>query len=316
MAAVQHYLFAERYLAYLEISQRVQVSDIAELETALKAAIDKAVAAWPDLEVETEDFIAYLAERIPADADPLESLAQVHLEDLYLAAATASGADYAISKLQKTFETAINGALGRIRAAQGFEDEAKQRLWEKLFVKSETRPAKISQYSGQGPLRSWLSVAASREALMLLRQKKPNVEYQDQLSPKRIVRSDDAERALMKGQYREVFRKAFQRALQTLSPRQRNMLRYHYVEGLRFDDIGSVYGVNRSTICRWLAQARQDLLAQTQENMRHVLAINTAECESVMRLVNSQLDLSISRFLPEDVEPTGAKLSQDDEPTQ
>jgi|GEM_PF-235433 RNA polymerase sigma-70 factor, ECF subfamily len=294
-------LLAERYLAYLEIPQRAQVNDIAELETTLKRALKRAEEAWPNFEFEPEDFIAYLAERIPEDADPHQSLEQIHIEDLYLASATSGTTGHgnqAIAILQKQFNGAIDAALGRIRAARGFEDEAKQRLWEKLFVKSETRPAKISQYSGQGPLRSWLSVAASREALMLLRKKKPNVEYQDQLSPQRIVRSDDAERSLMKGKYQKHFRHAFQRSLQTLGARERNILRYHYVEGLRFDDIGSVYGVNRSTICRWLAKARQDLLAQTREEMQKELDINTAECESVMRLVNSQLDLSISRFLP------------------
>ena len=55
------------------------------------------------------------------------------------------------------------------------------------------------------------------------------------------------------------------------------------------------YQVNRSTVVRWLSQARHTLLKETERLLREHIALDGAEFSSVMRLVQSLLDLSLTR---------------------
>jgi RNA polymerase sigma-70 factor (ECF subfamily) len=56
-------------------------------------------------------------------------------------------------------------------------------------------------------------------------------------------------------------------------------------------------GVNRSTVVRWLADVREALFKETRRLLRERLRLNDSEFESLMGLVRSDLDLSISIFL-------------------
>ena len=66
----------------------------------------------------------------------------------------------------------------------------------------------------------------------------------------RGAESDDAEIRHLKTLYRGEFREAFQHALASLSVRDRNMLRQHYVDGLAMEQLGAMYQVHRITIVR------------------------------------------------------------------
>ena len=290
------YPLAESLLVYVEEAQRSQIHDLAQLDKVLAQAIAESQQAWPQLKVEAEAYVAYVAERVPDDQELGEALERMRLNDLYLACACAAGESLAIGILQKTFAPQLGAAVNRFRASE-LEDEALQRLWEKLFVQSEAQPARIQQYSGQGPLGGWLSVAAAREVLMLLRKKKPEAAHDDAVLSQALAHAGDQELAHFKVHYRKEFKASFQASLGQLTAKQRNMLRYHYVEGLKFDDIGVIYSVNRSTVCRWLAQCREDLLANTRQHLMTRLRIDSRECDSMVRLVASQLDISIHQHL-------------------
>ena len=59
------------------------------------------------------------------------------------------------------------------------------------------------------------------------------------------------------------------------------------------DQIGLLYRVHRVTASRWLAGARKAVLSHTRRLLTDQLDISAEEFESIVRLVQSQLDLSI-----------------------
>ena len=126
---------------------------------------------------------------------------------------------------------------------------------------------RIGEYAGRGPLQAWVRVAAVRAALDLLRaggargggEVEPEDLAADVVSP---------EVDYVKERYRPQFKAAFQDALRALDSEQRNVLRLHVVEGLNIDEIGALFKVHRSTVARWIAAARQQVLAGARNRLR------------------------------------------------
>ncbi len=83
----------------------------------------------------------------------------------------------------------------------------------------------------------------------------------------------------------------------SLTPRQRNLLRHQLVDHLSIDEIGALYQVHRATAARWLEAARQAVVEQIKLAMMARLRIHGEEYESILRLIHSAVDLSISRHL-------------------
>ena len=82
-----------------------------------------------------------------------------------------------------------------------------------------------------------------------------------------------------------------------LTPHERTLLRQHYVDGLTIDVLGQLYQVNRSTCARWIERARVRILRALRGYMRTELGLDREDLDSAIALVQSQLDLSLSRRL-------------------
>jgi RNA polymerase sigma-70 factor (ECF subfamily) len=108
---------------------------------------------------------------------------------------------------------------------------------------------------------------------------------------------DDPELAYMKATYRAAFKAAFQEALESLQGRERTLLKQQIVDGLGIDELGALYDVHRATAARWVAAAREKLLVRTRRTFMLRARISSDECESIMRMVRSQLDVSLHRRL-------------------
>jgi len=107
----------------------------------------------------------------------------------------------------------------------------------------------------------------------------------------------DPELAFIKGKLRHHFQDALTRALAALDDRERMIYRMHLCDGLSLEAIGKVYGVNHSTVSRWLSKARDQVIREAQRVLREEIRLTPAEFESVAALVISQLDISVSRLL-------------------
>ncbi|MBE7450700.1 MAG: hypothetical protein HS111_17930 [Kofleriaceae bacterium] len=101
----------------------------------------------------------------------------------------------------------------------------------------------------------------------------------------------------MKRTYAREFQAAFTEALAGLGAREQTLLRYHHVDGLNIDEIGAIYRVHRVTAFRWLEKAKEKLVDATLVVARARLNVSARELESVLRLIRSQVHLSLVRHL-------------------
>ena len=269
-----------------------------ELEEALARAMDRVREAELPGEIPTAAFLGHLAERLPEGARMVKLIDRLHVGDLALAWACGLGREDAIQELERRcFPVGVDAALRTMPDAAANLGEIKQLLRHRLLVDDGERPPRITQYSGRGALRSWLRVAAIRCALNFLKARgRREVQLEEEVLERRVA-PEDPELRHLKARYRKQFKAAFEAALLSLQSKERNLLAYHYLERLNIDEMGAIYGVHRATVARWLARIRRDLEQRTRRALMERLSVGGEELESIMRLIQSQLEASIERFL-------------------
>ncbi len=269
--------------------------------------------AWTSVELE-----AWLLERIDPDlgtslgCSPRELAAQLgraaaagritptsapdSTAEHCIAAACLDGRAPAIKYFRRTYLFKLRPTLASYGLDDGAIDDVFSKVLDRLLL-VEGGTCKLVGYAGQGRLRGLVKVSATRLALDEVRRRSRHpVACGDDLSglsdPER-----DPELAYLKSTYRAHFREAFAAASATLAPRSRNLLRMHLIHGVTLQKLATGYSVHRATIVRWLAQARKELLEATEVEMRTRLGVSGTELRSVMGLIGSRLDASVSRLL-------------------
>ena len=264
------------------------------LERDLDGVVARASAAWPEVRIDAVVFAEFLGGRVSP-----EDLPQARAEDLWIACATAHANPKALTVVEARYLPDVHAALGKMGLGQDRIAEVKQGLRRLLFVGDEQSPPRISEYRGAGDLRAWMRVTAMRAALKLIRKDGRETSSDDALLEARAP-EDDPELAYMKAAYRAAFKTAFQEALESLEGRVRTLLKQQIVDGLGIDELGALYDVHRATAARWVAAAREKLLQRTRRMFMLRARISSDECESIMRMVRSQLDVSLHRRLAAD----------------
>ena len=265
------------------------------LESILVDAVARGRAAWPSLAVAPETFVTTLAIAVRGNDDLPDAIAELAVEDLWLAQACATGEPAALDAFEAACTPTLSGALRKMGLAPDVIEEVLQQVRAKLFVAADGQP-KIATYSGRAPLTSWVRTIATRVALDRLRRDDSAFSDDDALASMPDA-SDTPELAHFREQYRAEFKLAFEAALATLDVRERNVLRHHFVDGLTTEEIGTLYGVHKTTAFRWLESARVVLSKRTRANFCQRVKVVPSELESILRLVQSQIDLSLSRVL-------------------
>ena len=272
--------------------------DPAPLARALSELVDRARVERPGLTIDDTELAGFLAARIDADADPVAAAGGAHAGDLALACACARGVAAALTAFDAEVLPAAAAAVRGMRANDAEVDEAVQRVRERLLVADGDRPPRIADYAGRGDLSRWVKATAVRTYLNQIRSARREVPVGDDQVFDDLARPDlDPELAYLKRRYRAELRAAFVDAIGELSDTERNVLRFRHVDGLTVEEIAKLHRVHRGTAHRWLADARDRLTRRTEELLRARLSISGAEYDSLCRLVESQLDWSLSKDL-------------------
>lgn len=275
------------------------------LEEALRATVAEAEAAWPGLALALpgETFARHLGrvlgDHLDKGEDPARLFSGINAPDLYLACACLQRSDDALRAFEERCLAPLPGFLAGLPITPAFVDELRQVLRTRLFVGSGDEGPRLARYSGRGALLSWVRIVASRAALDLLQARgaRPYQDIDD--APDHAVGVEGgAEVAYIKARYRDEFQDALRAAFGALSPEQRNLLRLHYMDGLTIDQLGALLRVHRATAARKLAAARGEILEATRSLLRQRLSISPEEFDSLCRVIQSQLDLSLSSALP------------------
>lgn len=200
------------------------------------------------------------------------------------------------------FEARHGPDLARIAsrfAAPGLgADDAAQIVREKLLCGPAPR---IARYDGRGSLKNWLRAAAVRTLIDEARARRrepaiPGLGADDVLAGLPCP-GDDPALDHLRRTYRAEFKAAFAAAVAGLEPGERTALRYGYVHGLTADQLAVVYGCHRATAARKVAAARDALLAATRRALRDRLGVAADAIDSILRLVESQVEISLPRLL-------------------
>jgi RNA polymerase sigma-70 factor, ECF subfamily len=271
-------------------------ADRGTVSAVLEAAVVAAREAWPGVVIDVDAWIRAIAELAPRPFDTASPLGAVLASDHYLAFACGNGDPAAVAACDALLVREAGFAAEGTRMHVSVRDEAIQIAREHLFAPRADKPPAIKNYSGRGPLRAWLRVIVSRELVRIAKTQQRSAPLEERLIASPVVAEDPVLEEL-KVKYRAQLADAFRTALGTLTPRDRTLLRYQLIDNLTIDDIGALYKVHRATAARWLAKIREDLVEQSRATMAEALGVDTAEAASIVRLVQSQLDVSVIRHL-------------------
>jgi RNA polymerase sigma-70 factor (ECF subfamily) len=265
-------------------------------DAELAAVVERAVGAWPEIELPAERFAVHLRGLI---ADRRTDLGSVRADELYLACACAAGDPRAIAAFDARFRPDVEALVRRWRLSYAHGDDVVQALWQRLLV-GDGGPPRIAAYSGRGQLRNWVRMAASRLLVDLSRRDLPDRpaaadpagELASVLEP-----GSDLQLAVLKANLTGPVRTAIEQALAQLEPRDRNLLRYRFVHGLAVDEIARLHGLHRVSASRAITRAREQLLDQLRTAVGTHTGLTGSDADSVVQLCWSQLELSLERLL-------------------
>jgi RNA polymerase sigma-70 factor (ECF subfamily) len=254
------------------------------------AVLEGGRATYPALSIERSDLAAFLTAR-PA----CWPVAGDRAADLYLACACVRGDPEAAAIFIRRYLERTAVYLGKLARDEELVAEVRQRLAITLLVGREGGAPGLSGYGGRGPLEGWLRVAATRAALGLRRGERRRDSWERAASLQ--VLEGDEELQVLKRRYREPLERAFDVAAASLGAAQRALLRLHYAEGVTTAQLAGLHGVSRPTLVRRLTEAREALVAGVEDELRRTVGLGPDELTSVLRLVRSQLELSLATLL-------------------
>jgi RNA polymerase sigma-70 factor (ECF subfamily) len=212
----------------------------------------------------------------------------LHTEDLAWARELAAGVAAAIDRYERELVPLVAGQLRRRGHSDDAVAEVQQVLRVRLLVGDGEGPA-IARYEGRAALKSWVLIAALREAARQQIRREPLAG--DEALAQLAERADlDAEG---KARYREIYQDAFRTALATLTARDRVLLRMHVIDELTIDQIAAIQGVHRATAARWLERAREQLARAARKEFMARLGTDPFEADEVLRWVQSRIELSL-----------------------
>lgn len=264
----------------------------ASIEDQLAAAR----AVWPDLAIAPARFAAELARRLGSELSP-ELVESIRADEVYFAIACEDGMPAAIAHLESNYLREVEIAAAKLRATPDQAAEMRGRLRGILFGSEPGRAAAIASFSGRGDLRGYLRVIATRELIRAINRGRKEVPLDVDVMLDRLGIASDPDIDLMRRRYGDDVAAALRTSLVALDDRGRALLRYYLIDGWNIERIGEVYGVHRATVARWLVTAREAIGDRIRAELATRLALPLDEVSSIVRLVQSRIEVSFERLL-------------------
>jgi RNA polymerase sigma-70 factor (ECF subfamily) len=132
-------------------------------------------------------------------------------------------------------------------------------------------------------------VVARRQARALLGPREPSL---DAAAPS----AESLEAGLVTRTHAAHVRDVLRAAIAELPERAREALRLEVVEGLPHHEIAELWHVHRTTVVRWIEDARTAIAASVRRALRRELAIGPATADSLLRSF-AGLDVSLASVL-------------------
>jgi RNA polymerase sigma-70 factor, ECF subfamily len=286
------------------LGDRYPAAAAAGLAERLAAGVAAARARWPPAPAAGAASADHVAGRLAPHADLAAAVVRLHVEDLFLAWWASTGDSAGIAAFEAAFAEDVALLVRRFHKLPA--EDLRQRLRIKLFVGGPTAAPSIHGYSGAGSLQGWLRVTAARSFVDASRRDLrlrydadlDDLDELDELGIAALAGTPHDRRA--EAELTAAIKRAFAGAIAGLAPRERTFLRHATCDGLTLDQIAATYQVHRATVARTLKAARERMLAETRAGVIAELGIDPAQLHSALAVLDSKLDLSLSRVLRRD----------------
>lgn len=266
-------------------------SEWGKLTSNLHEALATARTKWPGVHLDDEAFASFVAQRICSD-DKEPSLPAATI-DLYLVAACLKHDEEALVRFEQDIFCNIQPVFLKLGLSAQDSEDLGQDLRERLIVGREDKEAALTRFLGTGNLIHWIRAVASREALATYRGKRNETSLEEQI----LEDPSDPLLSQLKERYRNDFKEALHTAIDSLEPREHLILQALISDGRSVAEVASLYKVHRVTASRWIAKIRKDLFSRTRKNLRARLRVSEEEFDSVVRMIESQMEMSLVRVL-------------------
>jgi RNA polymerase sigma-70 factor (ECF subfamily) len=292
---------AARFLARLGEPQLDAASTSALVE-ALDRLIASARVELPRVEVPVDRFVDRLADvivRRSDGGDALHVLARIRAGELALACACEAGQKDALSIFERDYVSSALRSLVARGLVHGIASDAVQELRVRLLASDGSSPPRIAGYDGLGSLEGWLRVAALRTALNLRRSERPASRAAASVIDRIADLAVSPELQVMRQRHEATLRAAVEGAFEALDDEDRTLLRMHIVDGMSLTQLAKMMGLHKSSLSRRVADVRERM----NENVRDTLfaqGIGRSEAESLIRILQSGLHVSVARLLAEE----------------
>lgn len=261
---------------------------------SLDHALASARAAHPAIAVDEARFVTHV---LGFTDGQLAALASLRTVDLYVAFASAEGDARAIRHVEDTELDSARAHLRRMRLDDDDAAEVLQLARQRLLLAADAQPARMRSYAGRAPLSAWLRVVVGRVALNWLRARGRS-DAPRALEPESLGAGPGPELAALRARYAEAFAEAFREAFAALDTEQRLLLKQHFLDGMPTAALAKLYRLHRVSVLRRLEAARDVLRTGIEQRLIASCQLSGSELESVLRLVRSQLDVSLRSTRP------------------
>jgi RNA polymerase sigma-70 factor len=215
-----------------------------------------------------------------------------HPADLLLVRACLAGEGGALQALEQLLVSEATRLVARRPGYQAARAEGLQATRIRLLADGPAggTPA-LASYRGEGPLGRFLQVILAHTFAQVV----PPPPDGTPRAPDALIRSvigdftDNAEGRLLDAETRLVVKAAVHEAIESLTPRERALMRYLLLEGRSHEVVGRIFGVTRTTTTRWFAEASAKLMQRARARVQEQLGQEAPDITGI--------ELSLSRII-------------------
>lgn len=242
-----------------------------------------------------------------SDAERLEVVAALHVEELALARACTAGNAAAWDEFVARFRSPLHAMAVQITREGRAGDDLAGELYAELYGipnREGRRVSKLDYYMGRGSLQGWLRTVLAQKHVDRCRASVRTVSLEEKVDAG--VQFVAKEALPVDTDTTRITRSVVQ-ALATLSPEERFVLASYYLDRRRLADIGRQLGVHESTISRKLDRAAAALRKVVRRDLQ-ASGMTLTECEQLMTELDVRdLDLDFDGILRQERSPGSFK---------
>jgi len=249
-----------------------------------------------------------------ARADVERYLESLHLEDLALAAACASGHEPAWEYFVRETRPALRRAAAALDASGGAQDLA-DGIYAELFGVRDgagERRSLFHYFHGRSSLATWMRAVLAQRVVDRARAMKRHDPLPEEQSPAALAAPDrtiDPERA----RHESLMQQALRDAIATLDSRDRLRLGCYHAQELTLAQTGRILGEHEATVSRQLARTRRELRAEVERRLREDAGLSDGQIAAcVTSLASDPGPLDVDDLIGKDA---GRKESAPDRST-